>query len=213
VIRRPGHLANGAPSSGAPAPIAGLDLALAARNVASAGGDAGRFGAALAAAQRAGFDDADGLAVVGVAGWRAGVLALRDDALRHLDELVGRRPAVAAAALGLAESDLPAFLERQRSDRFWWPDRAAANGYVCAIGGFTGLGGAWVAPPAEARPLAADGAFAVRTHEQWWRLDADVWGSRLVQLDAEPAAAAPAAASVVVFADSYLAWVHVREAA
>ncbi|MEV5041467.1 potassium transporter Kef [Microbacterium sp. LMI1x-1-1.1] len=211
MIRRPGHLA--APPPSAPMPhVEGLDIDLAARNTAAAGGDPARFAASFAAGFAA-ASDVDAVDLAGVAAWRAGALAFRDDALQRLARLSQTHPDAAAAALGLDSADLDAFLEAQRDDRFWWPGRAASRGYVCAVGGFAGLGGAWIAPPVEAAPLGDPGAFGVRTGEQWWRLDADAWGSRLRALDAAPEAAAGGAASIVLFPDSYLAWVHVRDAA
>lgn len=217
MIRRPGHLANrDVPASGAPEPMPGLDLALAARNVRAAGGDAGRFGASLAAAQQQDAAPEHAVALAGVAAWRSGALGLRGDALARLDllrsDVAGRR--AAAAALFLAEDALDDFAERQRADRFWWPGRAETRGYVCAVGGFRGLGGAWTSPPDAGHALGDDSVFAVRAGADWWRLDADVWGARLVRLDAQPrAAAAVSAASIVCLEDSYLAWVHVRDAA
>lgn len=217
MIRRPGHQADVEPPRGVPTPVPGLDLDRAATAVVAAGGSAARFGHALAAGQAQLAADAPVDLVVtlaGIAGWRAGVLGLRDDALARIVDVP---PPAAAAALGLAEADLRAFTDRQRIDRFWWPGRTASRGYVCAIGGFAGFGGAWTAPPADARSLAEPGAFAVRTARRWWRVDADVWGSRLTELPAEPTAAAPrgggATASLVTFSESYLAWVHVAESA
>ncbi|WP_154097346.1 potassium transporter Kef [Microbacterium testaceum] len=209
MIRRPGHLADHTPPVGTPVPVEGLDLALAGRNVAAAGGSAERFAVSFAAG-RAAAEGIDPVALAGIAGWRAGALGLRDDALRSIDSVRSTGAGVAAAAaLGMDAADLGAFVDRQRADRYWWPGRREANGYVCAVGGFRGLGGAWTAPPADGRPLDADGAFAVRTGERWWRIDADVWGSRLSPLDDEPEPGAAGAASVLTFADSYLAWIHV----
>ncbi|MBD3940264.1 potassium transporter Kef [Microbacterium sp. NEAU-LLC] len=217
MIRRPGHLANrDVPASGAPEQVPGVDLALAAHNVRAAGGDAGRFGASLAAAQRLDAAPEHAVSLAGIAAWRAGALALRDDALARLDVLradaAGRR--AVAAALFLAEDAVDEFAERQASDRFWWPGRAEARGYVCAVGGFRGLGGAWTAPPDAGRSLGDDGVFAIRSGADWWRLDADVFGSRLVRLDEQPrAAASDSRTSIVCLEDSYLAWVHVKDAA
>jgi len=217
MIRRPGHLANrGLPASGAPQPVAGLDLAVAARNVRAAGGDAGRFGASLAAAQQRDAAPEHTVALAGLAAWRSGALALREDALARLDVLradaAGRR--AAAAALFLAEDAIDEFAERQRTDRFWWPGRADARGYVCAVGGFRGLGGTWTSAPDAGHPLGDTGVFAIRAGADWWRLDADAWGSRLARLDAQPRAAASASGtSIVCLADSYLAWVHAGDAA
>ncbi len=217
MIRRPGHLADTEPPTGVPTDVAGLDLERAGLTVDASGGSVERFRHALAVGQAALPADASTDLVVtlaGIAGWRAGVLGLRDDALAHLADVP---PSAAAAALGIAESDLDAFAERQRADRYWWPGRRAQRGYVCAVGGFAGLGGAWTAPPVDARPLDDDGSFAVRTGERWWRVDADVWGSRLLALDREPPTASDRGtgltASLLTFAESYLAWVYVPEPA
>ena len=217
MIRRPGHLADTEPPTGVPIDVPGLDFERAGINVESAGGSAERFWHALAAGQAMLPVDVPSdlvVALAGIAGWRAGVLGLRDDALAHLPEVP---PAAAAAALGIAEGELGAFAERQRTDRFWWPGRAGQRGYVCAVGGFAGLGGAWTAPPTDPRPLHDDGAFAVRAGERWWRVDADVWGSRLVALEGEPLTAlgrgAGPTASLLTFAESYLAWIYVAEPA
>lgn len=212
MIRRPGRLA-AAPFPPAAAPrIEGLDLALAARNVADAGGSPQDFTASFAAGVARGAD-ADPVDLAGVAAWRSGALAYRDDALQRLERLSTTHPDAAAAALGLDSDDLAPFLEAQHGDRFWWPGRAASRGYVSAVGGFVGLGGVWLAPPTEAVALADPGAFGIRTDERWWRLDADVWGARLRPLDDRPPAVEAGAASIVLFPDSYLAWVHVRDAA
>lgn len=217
-MKRPGHLANASPAAGAPPPVDGLDLTLAAQNVRRAGGDPSRFAGSLAAALRE--DPEPGrpraLAFAALAAWRAGALVYRDDALARLDGLLTDGAGLAAArALGLDTASLAAtFGTAQRTDRFWWPGRAEARGYVCAVGGFAGVGGAWVAPPDEGFALAQPGAFAIRTGDEWWRLDADVWGSQLRRIDGEPpAAASDSLASIVCTADSYLAWVHVRDAA
>ena len=215
-MKLPGHLANAAPAAGAPAPIAGLDLTVAARNVRAAGGDPGRFAASLAAGQRADASSEHAIALAGIAAWRAGALALRDDALARTDVLRaepdGRR--AVAAVLGLGDDAIDEFVERQRADRFWWPGRTANRGYVCAVGGFSGLGGAWVVPPQGGYALAEPGAFAILSGDEWWRLDADVWGSRLVRVDDEPGAeASRSSASIVCLADSYVAWVRVEDAA
>ncbi|MFJ6678657.1 potassium transporter Kef [Microbacterium sp. NPDC091382] len=192
--------------------VEGVDVDLAARNTAAAGGDPARFAASLAAGFAA-ASDVDVVDLAGVAAWRAGALAFRADALQRLARLSQTHPDAAAAALALDSADLGRFLEAQHDDRFWWPGREASRGYVCAVGGFVGLGGAWIEPPVEAVALADAGAFGIRTGEQWWRLDADVWGSRLRPLDDAPEAASGGAASIVSFPDSYLAWVHVRDAA
>ncbi|WP_314651606.1 potassium transporter Kef [uncultured Microbacterium sp.] len=226
MIRRPVQLAHARlPLAPAPPPDlagVGLDLALAAQNVERAHGDADVFRRALAAGTGVAPDtvlDRDRtLDLVAVAAWRAGALALRDDALARLadaDDPTHRR--ALAATLGLGVDVLDAFVRRQRADRFWWPGRADDRGYVLAAGGFRGFGGAWIRPPERAVRLADAGAFAFLVAGEWWRLDADVWGARLAASD-EPDAVAPAVlvddgVSVVIGADTHLAWVHVREAA
>ncbi|WP_243695380.1 potassium transporter Kef [Agromyces protaetiae] len=237
MIRRPGHLANAWPVvadvaaalarvralSTAPddSSDASLDLSLAAANVGRAGGDGGRFASALDAGVQVAtdtsgpIDRARLLDLVALAGWRSGVLRLRDDALARLD-MLRRSPARvgAAAVLGLEASDLDAFADRQRTDRFWWPGRARQRGYVASFGGFLGLDGPWQAPPDEWRALDVPGAFAVHAGDGWWRLDADVWGSALVRLASEPEASGALDPNVQIVCrpDSYLAWIHVRDA-
>ncbi len=223
MIRRPVQLAHArlalAPASPPDLAGVGLDLALAAQNVERAHGDADVFGRALAAGLAAAPDavhDRDRtLDLVAVAAWRAGALALRDDALGRLADAgdATHRRAL-AATLGLRVEVLEAFVRRQRADRFWWPGRVDDRGYVLAAGGFRGFGGAWIRPPEHAVRLADAGAFAFLVAGEWWRLDADVWGARLAASD-EPDPAPPVddGVSVVIGADTHLAWVHVREAA
>ena len=241
MIRRPGRLANGVDAPVATdaarahavalADDAGLDLGLARANVARAGGDSDLFGAALASGLDAwsGAGGTGGASAVvefaAIAGWRAGVLALRGDALARIGELrfdAARRSGV-AAALGFETGVLDEFIDRQLADRYWWPGRHRVRGYVAAVGGFVGFGDAWIAPADEWRALAGAGAFALHSAQEWWRLDADVWGTRLVRLPAEPEPAPSdgeaasssdaAGASIVLRGDSHLAWLHVRESA
>ncbi|WP_241796348.1 potassium transporter Kef [Microbacterium sp. C5A9] len=228
--RLPVQLAN-APAPFAPAALpdfssVGLDTALAARSVSQAHGDAELFTRALAAgvaADAASRDDRDrALDLVAIAGWRAGALGLRADALTRLAALPTAETRVAAAAvLGIGVDQLDVFIRRQGTDRFWWPGRADQRGYVLAVGGFRGIGGAWIRPPERVERLADPGAFAFLVGGVWWRLDADVWGSRLAVLAEEPATALASGervtvqdgVTVVIGPDTHLAWVHVREAA
>ncbi|MET4157507.1 potassium transporter Kef [Agromyces sp. PvR057] len=196
-----------------------LDLALAAANVGRSGGDPLRFAVTLGAGfaeLEAAPSRADALDLVAVAGWRAGVLGLRDDALRRLETIRSderMRPA-AAAVLGLDTDEVDGFIERQARDRYWWPGRDRLRGYVCSAGGFAGLGGAWIAPPDGWCALAEPGAFGVHAAGDWWRLDADVWGARLIRLAEAPEASATAdpCVSIVCRPDTHLAWLHVRDA-
>lgn len=223
--RLPVQLAN-APAPFAPARLpdlasVGLDAAIASASVAQAHGDPELFARALAAgvaADSASLDDRDrALALVSIAGWRAGVLGLRTDALCRLAALsTAESRLAAAAALGIGVDHLELFVRRQQDDRFWWPGRADQRGYVLATGGFRGIGGAWIHPPDRVEHLADSGSFAFLVAGSWWRLDADVWGSRLALLADEPdisAAVGDAAVTVVIADDTHLAWVHVREAA
>lgn len=220
-MQLPRHVANDAltmDAAAGPASVAGLDVAVATRNVARNGGDAGRFTQFFAAAVAAMRADADRTAVVSlasIAAWRAGALGVRVDALARLGALTPERQPAAVAALGIDAGALAEFVARQAEDRYWWPGRSAARGYVCALGGFTGLGGAWLSPPERWMPLPAPGSFAVRAADAWWRIDADVWGSRVERMNSEPPAdPAPHAstgATLYLNPSSYLAWVHVRE--
>lgn len=223
--RVPVQLAN-APAPFGPAELpdlgaVGLDAALASASVVQAHGDAELFARALAAgiaADSASLEDRDhALALVSIAGWRAGALGLRTDALNRLAALpTAESRLAAAAALGIGVDHLEVFVRRQQSDRFWWPGRADQRGYVLATGGFRGIGGAWIHPPERVEHLAGSGAFAFLVAGSWWRLDADAWGSRLALLAEEPDFSAPVAddaVTVVIGDDTHLAWVHVREAA
>jgi len=222
VNRVPVQLANvSAPFPPAELPdlsAAGLDVALAAESVRGAHGDPLLFGRALAAGVEhdpASLTDRDlALDLVAIAAWRAGALGLRADALTRLDALDSAEQRVsAAAALGVGVDVLDEFRRRQRSDRFWWPGRADQRGYVLATGGFRGLGGAWIRPPERVEPLPDDGAFAFLVAGAWWRLDSDVWGTRLSLLSERPSTAEPRddRVTVVIGPDTHLAWVHVRE--
>jgi hypothetical protein len=124
--------------------------------------------------------------------------------------------AAASAVLGIDGVELEVFVARQvRGDRFWWSGREAANGYVCAVGGFAGFGDAWTVVPDSWMPLPDPGAYAIRAGD-WWRVDVDVWGHRTERLAAEPTAG-PAEWAVgtqlVLRADTYLAWLHVADGA
>jgi hypothetical protein len=207
TMRVPHHLANKSVSAADLPSIDGIDTEAVLAAAVAQGADAGLFAAFLAAgvtagagaSVRAGVASADSAGaaspadLVGLAAWRAGALSLRDDALARVGRLLEGdslmesegRP-VAAAALGIGEAELADFAAHQRHDRWWWPGRDQAQGYVAAVGGFVGLGGAWTAPPRCAVTLAEEGAFAILAGTSWWRLDTDVWCSRLVQVSDPP---------------------------
>ncbi|MCC6269699.1 MAG: potassium transporter Kef [Microbacteriaceae bacterium] len=217
MIRKAGHLANvsdeplAVPDS-LPS-LHDLDWNVLTENVRQHGADPDRFVVSLALGLANGVpaNRADALALVSLAGWRAGALTLRDDALARAGAITVKTVRTAAAQVLGIGTDLDGFLTMQESDRFWWPDRGRHDGYVCTLGGFSGLGGPWVSPPSEARPLAEPGTFGIRTGEDWWQADIDVWGLRLTYLPTEPIenAAAPDSVSIEFKDDSYLAWLHV----
>lgn len=197
---------------------AGLDAALASSSVRAAHGDPLLFARALAAGlaqDAATATDRDrALDLVAVAAWRSGALGLRVDALDRLEHLDTPEQRLAAAAtLGFGVDVLDEFRRRQQTDRFWWPGRADQRGYVLAVGGFRGIGGAWIRPPDRVETLADAGAFAILVAGSWWRLDSDAWGARLSLLSEAPSTlhSRDDGVSIVIGPDTHLAWVHVRE--
>lgn len=200
---------------------AGLDVAAAAETVRRSQGDVALFERALSAGIEADTeargDRQRALDLVAWAAWRSGVLALRDDALRRL-AAVSTAPhrAAAAAVLRIPLEHFDEFRTRQSHDRYWWPGRASANGYVFSVGGFRGIGGAWIRPPERVERLDEAGGFSILVADEWWRLDGDVWGSRLTLVGSEPPASPTTPASddgvtVVISDDTHLAWLHVRD--
>jgi len=227
-MRLPVQLADAsAPLASAALPdlsAAGLDAGIAAATVERAHGDAQVFAGALSAGvghDPDARDDRDrALDLVAIAAWRAGALALRADALARLDGLGDAEARMAAAAiLGIGVDRLDEFRRRQRTDRYWWPGRVDQRGYVLSVGGFRGIGGAWIRPPERAQRLREQGAFALLVADVWWRLDCDVWGAQLTPLPDAPDpgrapdvdAARDDGVSIVIGPDTHLAWVHVRE--
>lgn len=156
------------------------DVEVVAAAAVQHGADRAKLAAALSAGLAAGsLATAD---LVALAAWRAGALALRDDALRRLPTLDAEG---AAAVLGFAAHDVADFAAKQVADR-WFVPGAGSPQLVGEVGGFEGFGGAWTSRPDGAVPLAEDGAFALREGERWWRLDADAWCARLVPLESAP---------------------------
>lgn len=147
-------------------------------------------------------DPADVRSLAAVAGWRAGVLDLRDDALARA---VGLPAAAAARTLGLAAENLDWFLTAHYEDRFAWPDQKVGD-VIARVGGFRGLGGSWIVHPREAAALG-DGRFRVICGDESWIIRADVFGASLTPADVEQATA-PAvtggAVDAVVSIASYL---------
>ena len=190
--------------SGAPVPqLAAEDLAVASANVAAWGGSPALFHHFLAVGLAA-APVPDVRQLASVAGWRAGALNLRFEALRLLPTLP--EPAV-AATLGLAPDTLSDFVELQQLDPYWWPGRAAAGGQVLRTGGFAGLGGPWLVPPSRAGRAAITGRWVVLTGDSWWQLDADVFGALFTGLDEAPECGPdtdPSGVRITVSPDSYL---------
>ncbi len=207
-------------------PFEGLDAAAVTRAAVAQGAESEAFAALVAAGQAAG--ESRPLDLIAIAAWRAGAITLRADALARLRERDSDD--VAAALLGCAPHEVAEFVERQAADRWFMPGSDGKAGYVCSVGGFAGIGGAFRRPVEEGVALADDGAFAVREGPRWWRIDADVWCARLVPLDAAPREASgvvplradePVASamwadgvrvSLMVPPQTHLAWLYVERA-
>ncbi len=200
MIARPRHAANDGLVVGdaALSEVAGLDLAATVDRVREWGGDRALYATVLAAAIAAlpSPDPATVRALAAIAGWRAGVPDLRDNALAQAATVPG--PA-AAAALAIHEGELAWFLAEQATDRFALP---GSGPLIAMVGGFRGFGGPWPGPPRDPRPLG-DGRVAVRVAGVEWTIHLDVFGVRLV----ESAGPAPVDGGVVhasVSPDSHL---------
>lgn len=183
--------------------LSAAELDVATANVAAWGGQPALFRHFLAAGLAA-APVADAHHLAAIAGWRAGALGLRFEALRLLATLPA--PAV-AATLGFAASELADFAELQQLDPYWWPSRVAVGGQVLRAGGFAGLGGHWLAPPVQAGRAAITGRWVVCSGETWWRLDADVFGAVLTELDETPECGPdtdPSGVRIEVSPDSYV---------
>jgi hypothetical protein len=192
------------------------DVARSVRNVESWGGDPALYLHFLSAAVRV-DRQADFLTVSALSAWRAGVVDLRNDALRRLgDALVGE--AAAGAALGVDPDGVEGFVRAQQADPFAWASGdqdPARPRLVARVGGFRGLGGPWSSPPRSPRSLGA-GRFALDAGDEAWELSADVFGSHLVRMDGEagsdPRETSSGDVRLVTSPTSYLAYL-VRGAA
>jgi hypothetical protein len=185
--------------------IDGVDLAATVDRVSGWGGDPGLYTRFLAAglSVSAGTPDARSLGVI--AGWRAGVLALRSAAL---SSAAAAQPAAVAAALAIAESQVAEFLAEQARDRFALP---SSSGVVARVGGFRGFGGPWIAPPTSPR-FVGDGVIEVDCGAEVWQIVADVFCARLEQVEHASASIVVGTATVETSADSYLVTIS-RQAA
>jgi hypothetical protein len=179
--------------------VEGVDLAGTVQRIVGWGGDEALYthflGRGLASAASS-ASTVQALAVL--AGWRSGVVDLRDEVLRRVAEL----PAKAAeAALGLPAGQLDAFITGQASDPFAWP---TADQLVARIGGFRGFGDAWVAAPTSAQCVSA-GAVQVCCGDELWTAYVDVFGTRLARDNgAAREKSTPATGRALVSENSYL---------
>ncbi|HOW92935.1 MAG TPA: hypothetical protein PLF91_00390 [Mycolicibacterium fallax] len=147
-------------------------------------GDPGRYRHFLGAAMVLPAGDTEVLRSAAVlAGWRAGVLRLRAEALARAAALPA---AVTEAALGLPAGGAAGFLAGQARDPFHFPGAAP---FIGLAGGFRGLGGPWLQPPDRVHTTGA-ATVAARTGTQWWQLTADVFGV-LIRPVEDPQPAAP----------------------
>jgi len=180
--------------------VPGVDLAATVERVGDWGGDEGLYSLFLGAALvEAPLRDAKTVRSVGViAGWRAGVIGLRDDALARA---ASSDPSVAAAALGIPAEHLAWFLAEQHGDRFAWPGNSQP---IADVGGFRGFGGNWVEPPTRAF-ICADGVLAVLTGTDVWAVHLDVFGHRVSRIDEQlPAEQSDPSLELRLSPDSYL---------
>jgi hypothetical protein len=119
------------------------------------------------------------LRVVGqVLAWRAGAAHFRHGAIVAADALPG---ALACAAFGVRDASSWPALRAQLLDEPWWRAPADLLGNPHAridreVGAFTGLGGAFPAPP-QVRPCA--GGFLVQAGDHDFFLVADAYGAVL----------------------------------
>ncbi len=199
MIARAAHSAN-AGLTLSPAPVGsvdGVDLAATVERIARWGGDEALYTHFLGQGLAAAAPSAASARALGVvAGWRSGVVDLRDEALARVVDLADE---AAAAALGLAPAQLDEFLGRQATDPFAWP---TSDQLVARIGGFSGFGGPWTAQPTAA-VFVSPHAVEVACGPELWAAYVDVFGARIVRSD-KPAAAAAAPARALVAENSYL---------
>lgn len=128
-----------------------------------------------------------------VLAWRAGAAHFRAGALAAADDLP---VSLALAAFGLPRDGAwPALRERIAADSWWHADDGVGM-LQREVGAFSGLGGAFGAPP-EVR--AAPGGFLVRSAERHFLLLADAYGAVLMGATAEEFEHAGAAHGVVAF--------------
>lgn len=90
-------------------------------------------------------DTLDALRSLGaVCAWRAGMAHLRQAALDHADRLDAD---LASAAVGSPGQAWASLRERLRAERWWNPGQRRVDPQGVTIGGFSGFGGPFAAPP------------------------------------------------------------------
>lgn len=177
--------------------IADLDLEATVDRVAGWGANTALYRHFLATGLAAETPSvASARAIAAVAGWRSGVVDLRDEALMRAVELSAP---VASAALGLEAAQLSSFLEGQATDPFAWP---TSDALVARIGGFRGCGGVWIAAPTKAA-FVAPNAVEVMCNDERWIAVVDVFGARITRAE-RSSPAATATARALVSENSYL---------
>jgi hypothetical protein len=201
MIARAAHSVNAGLSLSSPdvGTIEGVDLAATVERIVGWGGDAKLYLHFLGRGIDAGALTSAGARALGVvAGWRSGVVDLRDEALAHVAQLSEE---VATAALGLAAGQREAFVAQQASDPFAWP---TSDSLVARIGGFSGFGGVWVTPPTLARFVSSN-VVEITCGAERWAAHVDVFGVRVTRADGATSATTFAAdARALVSENSYL---------
>lgn len=155
--------------------VDGVNLDDTVDRIAGWGGDAALYAHFLGQGLAHSQASASGARALGVlAGWRSGVVDLRDEALLRVADVAGE---AAEAALGLPAGQLQAFTSAQATDPFAWP---TSDQLVARIGGFSGFGDAWIEPPSSARFISAH-ALEVTCGDELWLVYVDVFGARLAR--------------------------------
>jgi hypothetical protein len=177
--------------------VDGIDLAATVGRITGWGGDSRVYTRFLAKALSATTDAQDARRLGVIAGWRAGVLALRAEAL---SSAAVAPPAAVAAALGIAQSQVAEFVSAQALDRFALP---SSSGVVARVGGFRGFGGPWISAPSSPR-FVGDGLIEVDCGAEVWLIAADVFCAKLERVERASAPIEVGTASVEASPESYL---------
>lgn len=119
-----------------------------------------------------------------VCAWRAGMAHLREAALTHAGHL---EPELAAAAVGSPATPWPVLHERLRTQRWWNPVTGTVDPQGRTVGGFSGLGGPFAAPP-EVR--VASESFVAESADRHFLVLADAMGAIILPASSSEFAAA-----------------------